>query len=499
MAKPFWSTLTACLGRDLPLPTRASYRCTAITQDPTWLRPVQWSAGSAVGRATSDLLRAVVDNSVQESDMNASLATQANPKKAKLSKGGVAVPVGRTTKIRLYPTAKQRAVLQEWFGAARWTYNQCVDAIGNKKVVKRDKKLLRAYCVSQEAPQVKVHPWVLDTPQCIRDEALRDLLKAYTTAFALRKTQKQTTPFVMKFRSLKAPSQSIVIHHRDWKDTSKIFLPFAFKKRGAETTLRTSEALPTIVDYDCRLQRTRLGHYYFCLLQPARGSENQAPPDPFAAPRILAIDPGERTFLTGYNPYDGSYVEWGSGDMKRLERLADHLDDLVSRTDKETSSRRRYKMRKAQMRMRLRIRNLVDEFHKKLVHWLVHSYDLVLLPTYETSKMVKKTGRRIGRTTARAILTWSHYRFKQRLLMKTKMEHGKCHVVIINEHYTTMTCGECGGLNHHVGGSKIFECPRCQTMLPRDWNAARNIFLRFVSTSTWATSLPGLGLGPARS
>jgi len=60
-------------------------------------------------------------------------------------------------------------------------------------------------------------------------------------------------------------------------------------------------------------------------------SENQAPfIDPLAPSRILSIDPGVRTFLTGYNPLDGSYVEWGKGDMNRIERLGKYLDDLIS-------------------------------------------------------------------------------------------------------------------------------------------------------------------------
>lgn len=102
--------------------------------------------------------------------------------------------------------------------------------------------------------------------------------------------------------------------------------------------------------------------------------------------------------------------------------------------------------------------------------------------------------------SVRAMLTWAPYRFKQRLLMKANMGGvNQCQVVIVDEHHTTMTCGECGHLNRKVGTSKVFQCPSCLSTMPRDWNAARNIFLRFVSTSTWATSLPGLSLGSLTS
>jgi putative transposase len=383
-------------------------------------------------------------------------------------------------------------VLAQWFGAARWTYNQCVHGI-EKEGLAKNKKELRDYCISASPHLRQKTPWVLDTPQCIRDEAMLDVLKAYKTSFALLKG-KHIAKFKMKQRTLKDNSTSIVIHGRDWKHPNKIFLSSAFKKKGAEETLRTSEPLPETILYDCRLQRTKLGHYFFCLLLPVESSENQARiPNTEAAPKILALDPGVRTFLTGYEPATGAYVEWGKGDMKRIERLLAHLDDLISRTVKEPSQRRRYMMRKAQWRMRLKVQHLVGEFHKKLTAWLVQNYDLVLLPHYETSGMVNKNTRKIGRPSVRAMLTWSFYTFKQRLLMKAK--YSPCLVIMVDEHHTTMTCGECGHLNREVGSSKVFECPTCLSSIPRDWNAARNIFLRFISTSTWATRLPGLSLG----
>lgn len=492
--QPFWSDLTARVGSLLPLPTRTSHPSRPLPQGvATWFRPLH-SANEHYHsqHAITELLRAVIDNTTQESETTPPTAGP-TPKRFK-SNSQHKAPPERATRIRLYPTAKQRAILNEWFGTARWTYNQCIDAVENKKV-KLNKEELRKYCVYQVAPNVIAHPWVCNTPQAIRNEALCDALKAYKTAFALKKKQKQKH-FAMKFRSLKAPSQSIVIQHRDWKDTTKIFLAAAFAKRGAETTLNASESLPASIDYDCRLQRTRLGHFYFCLLHPKAPRPVQPPPDPARPPRILAIDPGVRTFLTGYDPWQGSYVEWGKGDMKRIERLGGHLDNLISRTAKEPDVRRRYRMRRAQMRMRLRIRNLVDEFHKKLVRWLVDTYELVLLPEYNSSDMVDTNSRNISSRSVRAMMTWAPYRFKQRLLMKAKLEGGACHVAIVREHHTTITCGECGHLHREVGGNKVFECPRCLSVLPRDWNAARNIFLRYITTSTWGTSLPGLGLAP---
>jgi putative transposase len=451
------------------------------------------------------LLRVITDNAQQGT---ANAAVKKPPIKKARTKNPDAVEkvaVARTRKIRIYPTTKQRVVLNDWFDTARWTYNRCVDACEDDGT-SRNKKTLRNLWLNNATLEYE-YEWALRTPYDVRNEAMCDVLKAYKTNFALLRA-KHIKRFKMKHRESKATSQSIVIHSKHWKKKKKkkekkkktqlIFYDAAFKKRGAETTLRTSEPLPDVINYDCRLQRTRLGHYYFCLLLPAQPSDNQAriTTDTNETPKILAIDPGVRTFLTGYEPSTGRYIEWGKGDKNRIERLGVHLDNLMSRTAKSKSARQKYKMRKAQWRMRLRIRNLVDEFHKKLVKWLHDNYELVLLPAFETSGMVRTSHRRISRPSVRAMLTWAFYRFKQRLLMKTV--DSSCCVIIVDEHHTTMTCGRCGCLNRNVGASKVFECPACDIVLPRDWNAARNIFLRYLAMLPPTQSLSagaGLRLG----
>jgi putative transposase len=70
--------------------------------------------------------------------------------------------------------------------------------------------------------------------------------------------------------------------------------------------------------------------------------------------------------------------------------------------------------------------------------------------------------------------TWSHYRFKIRLLNKTR-EYPWCDVIICNEAYTSCTCGCCGFIHNHLDGSKLFYCPQCHLHINRDVNGARNI------------------------
>ena len=126
--------------------------------------------------------------------------------------------------------------------------------------------------------------------------------------------------------------------------------------------------------------------------------------------RIIALDPGVRCFQTGFDGH--RFLEFGQGDMGRITRLCQHLDALMRRISQHTG-RKRQKMRKAAQRSRNKIRNLIEEAHKQIAHYLTHNYKVIFLPTFETSQMVAKSSRKIHSKTARAMLSWAHYRFSQ--------------------------------------------------------------------------------------
>jgi len=194
----------------------------------------------------------------------------------------------------------------------------------------------------------------------------------------------------------------------------------------------------------------------------------------------VACDPGVRTFQTMVD-LEGNVIEWAKGDDKCIGRLCTAMDKLQSLwSQKQCRHRRRYKLKKAAARIRCKLRNLIDECHKKLVNYLVTCYNIILLPSFDTKQMCARLRRRIGSKTARSMLTWSHYRFKQRLLFKQR-ERPWCKVVIVDEHHTSMTCPECGCLNRKLGRSKWFSCPRCEFSIDRDVNGARNVLIRFLT------------------
>ncbi|WP_293202894.1 IS200/IS605 family accessory protein TnpB-related protein, partial [Microcoleus sp. PH2017_09_SFU_O_A] len=111
---------------------------------------------------------------------------------------------------------------------------------------------------------------------------------------------------------------------------------------------------------------------------------------------------------------------------------------LMGRMTKVSAKQRR-SMRKAAARIRSKIQNLVDELHKKSAHFLTTNYQVIFLPTFETSQMVKRAKRKINKKSARQMLTWAHYRFKQ--IIKHQADKNGSIVVDVSEAYTSKTCG----------------------------------------------------------
>ncbi len=141
---------------------------------------------------------------------------------------------------------------------------------------------------------------------------------------------------------------------------------------------------------------------------------------------------------------------------------------------------------KAASNIRVKIRNLISELHKKTAKYLCDKYKVIFLPTFETQQMVKKGKRRLTTKTARAMVTLSHYKFKQTLKHQAA-KHG-CIVVNVTEEWTSKTCSKCGHIHRKLGGNKCFTCPDCGHKLDRDLNGAFNILLKALRD----TSLTGI-------
>jgi putative transposase len=357
-------------------------------------------------------------------------------------------------KIRVYPGTALSKTWFQWISAARWCFNQATAILKTQKIGKYDLRKM----VMDIAPS-----WVSQTPYNPRQLAV---FQAFDANKVARKSGGDA-----QFRSAREPVKSIRFQKDNWKKGT--FYPTQTKG----LSFKASEPIIDKMQHEPALVLDR-GRWFICYAIDA------PKPEPLDSQLAIALDPGVRTFLTGF---DGSEVwEVGKYDIGRIYRLASHLDRLMSRIGLSKGrqfKRLRYRLRKAAQKIRIKIRNLVDELHKKAANYISTKYKIIFLPTFEVKNMVKRGKRRLSTKTARKLVTWSHYRFKQTL--KHQAAKYGCVVVDVTEEYTSKTCSKCGHVHTKLGGNKQFVCPSCGHTIGRDINGAFNILLKALrDTST---------------
>jgi putative transposase len=212
---------------------------------------------------------------------------------------------------------------------------------------------------------------------------------------------------------------------------------------------------------------------------------------------IVALDPGERIFMTYYSLNDSGMI--GYDIRKKILHYQTKIKQNQRRLKKKINNKSR--LTKKIKKYYRKIRNIVKELHNKTALYLAKNYNKILIPKFETSKMLGKTfiknklkeikikdektkKQEIRNLTKKVQLTkkvkfvlnnLSHYKFRQHLIHKCK-EYG-CEVKIVGEEYTSQCCSKCGSLSN-IYNDREKECPSCNLKINRDVNGSRNILIK---------------------
>lgn len=392
----------------------------------------------------------------------------------------------KSLKIRLYPNKDQKRTIHQWMGTARYVYNKTLHDLNetrdynwmrvrNKLVTKESRycetcrRLSKAFvcktckhlCTVLTNDTIK--NWETETPKDIRLYALKSVIEAHKSAWTNVK-RGNFKGFNMKFKTKKKTSTQDCIEI-DKKAVSfrnnKVFLYSTILKTGISIGKRNLRKFKdmTITD-NCKVEYD--GTYYNLIINSVVVEKR----DHDQHDKVLSIDPGVKTFATCYDP-DGKLISFNKNSelIKKLKRKIDEMS----------------KLRKAKryiLKANLRIRNSVDDLHWQTITYLTKNYNTVILPNFESQGMVKGS---LKRELNREIMLLRHYEFRERLKHKARTINNMV-IVSSTEEYTTKTCGNCGVLNHVVKlGDDVFKCGSCRLSMDRDYNGARNIFIKTVS------------------
>ena len=393
----------------------------------------------------------------------------------------------KTLKMRIFPTQTEKETLQLMFEQYRWYYNailqvtnwnhlhdECYDKRKYSHISLRN--LLRKhqyheeevgnirfkeFVYDEEKNEIPLPAWWKEVHNRIPRGAVDKFTSSLNSAIS-NKMNKNCKNFEMKFMSKKSPTDYIHFEDKSFpsfikKIESKYWFTDENNKRDfiPYSEINSQKGLEVIHEKETGRYFLHVPVEVDWFPEKDRRHEKQVKFIP-KGNRVIALDPGVRKFLVGYDPEGKCYII-GEGAQRRLITL-------LKKVDKVEKSYFLWK----------KIKNLISELHWKVSSFLIENYDTIMLPDFRISQMVKK-GKPLGKMTRRLLCMFSFYKFKEKLQYKCNT-YGK-KLLIVDESYTSCTCGVCGEINK-MGGQEIYHCQFCGLVIDRDVTGARNILIK---------------------
>ena len=329
----------------------------------------------------------------------------------------------QSRRIRVYPTGDQRRTLRLWFDAARWCCNEAVARL-RRTGEPANWKAIKTEIIHAVPERLRAAPYE------VKSISVRDDCRAVS---------------------------EVRRRNRSWQCVSRLNRP-KFRSRKAPR--------------QCFASAVSQAAYHTILGQATRRIWRQ-PADPV---RRNDAKPRPKAASLRWTPAYDLVLGNRRRPHRRLRQGASALIwSLLSRAKLERRRLAKRNKYRAASRMRVRIGNLTDELHHQAARWLVDNFDVILLPTFETSDMARRGARKLRSKSVRSLLTYAHYRFQKFLTWKA-WQVGK-ELVLVNEAYTSKTCSWSGEIIPNLGGRRAV-AGSDGVRVDRDINGARGIFLR---------------------
>lgn len=362
----------------------------------------------------------------------------------------------RVRKLRIYPTPPQKKILKEWMRTTRWLWNKVLGRIREEDLEKNFFKLRNKFVIAKDNPEVS--EWEKETPKDVRAGTVKELVTSYKSAFSNLRNG-NINQFKIGFKSKKKceyPTLTIPKSSITYKEKS-LYIFKTYLKSKFKIGERKNKWLKEKPDCDCKLS-FKNGKWF--LIVPCKMKIKEE----YKRDTVISLDPGKRSFMTGYSEENTFKVVPNFERIKQLQKklnLFQSLKDLKEIRIKSWKYRRR--------KIYEKMNNLIDEMHYKTIR-LLEGFEKILLPTFESQEMMCKSR---NKNLNRNLLQLKHFLFQTRI-----KERCDTRVKMCTEEYTSKTCGRCGYINN-IGSEEVFSCESCDFETDRDVNGARNIFLKF--------------------
>ncbi|NEN96182.1 MAG: IS200/IS605 family element transposase accessory protein TnpB [Moorea sp. SIO3I7] len=181
---------------------------------------------------------------------------------------------------------------------------------------------------------------------------------------------------------------------------------------------------------------------------------------------VVGIDLGLKYFYKDQNDNSAIYPKYLRQAEKRIKKLQRRLSRKFVK-GKKPQSNNYHKARIRLGKAHLKVQRQRKDWAVKLARCVVHSNDVVVYEDLKIQNMVR------NHHLAKSISDASWYQFTQWLDYFGKVWDKT--VIAVAPNYTSQDCSHCGHRVKKSLSTRTHQCPKCQTEICRDTNAALNI------------------------
>ena len=361
--------------------------------------------------------------------------------------------------LRIYPTDKQKELINKTIGCARFIYNHFLDEKIND--YKETGKSKSCYDQIKKLPGLcKEYPWLSEVDSCSLRTALFSLDDAYKRFF---NKQNEFPRFKNKDIGNSYKTNNIKNTYK-YKNYESIKVDFKNKiitlPKLKEVKFRGYRNKDYFIgNIKSGVIRRVAGRYYVSVLV----EEPLILPE-FTPRSIVGLDLGIKDIITT------SYNEKIENSLSSLEvkKRIKGLQKGLARC--KSGSKNRYKIKLKLQRAYMKLKNI----RKHLIHYvtnrLVKENDIIVMEDLDIKNMYQT--HRVAKSLTNIPLA----EVKRVLEYKCKWQNKK--LLTINRYYpSSQVCSVCGYQNKEVKDLNIrrWECPKCSSLHDRDINASVNI------------------------
>lgn len=392
-----------------------------------------------------------------ETDSWFNILKKTNPSKIVPNTTNISTTFIKTMKFPIYPTIEQKIILDKWFDAVSDMYN-----ITNKYISNyfKENNKLETFITIRKKLLIEAREIVKNTNiyKHILDYSVKHCLEMYKSALSNLKN-KNIKQFTIKDLNKNRNRFNLVLEPNNF---SKKINGFCVSELGQ---IKSQRNLINLFKSNSILQYNKNQNTYY-IISPFEKNLNIA----VKREDKCGIDLGVRTFATVYSP--SQTLEVGTNLLPEIDKYNKRMDKIKSDKDLKLLSENKYKRLKDKYGNKMR--NKIDDLHKKASIYLVKRFDEINLGKISTSKIISNKRDNLRDIIKRRISVLSFYKFNETIKKMGIKYESK--VNEIDEYMTSKMCHSCKNIHQELGSNKIYICEKCGIKIDRDINASINIY-----------------------